>query len=140
NLVLTQLRDQLLRMAPWNCATNFANLALITATPGTPENVNQPAITTWAKGLPPPPWAYEYQYPVDCLRPLWIIPQFTTGYASGTPITTAITGGTASFWTGPPIKFKVAIDQFLPVTAATVAAGGTGHAVGDVITLASGAV
>lgn len=140
NLVLTQLRDQLLRMAPWNCATDYANLALITATPGTPENTTVGPLTTWAKGIPPPPWAYEYQFPVACLRPLWVIPQFNTGFASGVPITTAVTGGAPSFWLGPPAKFKVTIDQFLPVTSAVVAAGGTGHAVGDVITLASGAV
>lgn len=137
SLVLTQLRDQLLRMAPWNCATNYANLTYITSVPGTPENssIGPP---TWQKGQPSPPWAYEYQYPVDCLRPLWVIPQFITGFSAGIPITTAVTGGAPAFWNGPPVRFKVSIDQFFPVTAATVAAGGTGYAVGDIITLAIG--
>lgn len=137
NLVIEALRDELIRMAPWNCATDYANLALITSAPGTPENSTQPT-QLWAKGQPAPPWAYEYQYPVQCLRPLWIVPQFQTGFSGGIPITTAVTGGAAQFWSGPPVRFKVAIDQFLPVTAATKVAGGTGYVVGDIITLPYG--
>ena len=119
-LLLATIRDEIVRMAPWNSATNFNNLALICAAPGTPEN---PTIgnATWQKGIPPPPWAYEYAYPADCLRPLYIIPQFTTGFASGVPITTAVTGGAPSFWNGPPVRFKVAIDQ---VTNGVPAVGG----------------
>ncbi len=110
NLLFDSLRDELLRLAPWNCATNFNNLALICAAPGTPENPTVGA-SSWQKGIPPPPWSYEYAYPSDCLRPLWIVPQFTTGFASGVPITTAITGGAPQFWNGPPVRFKVGIDQ-----------------------------
>lgn len=99
-------------MAPWNCARNYNVLALICAAPGTPENPSA-GTTTWQKGQPPPPWAYEYMYPADCLRPLWIVPQFTTGFASGVPITTAITGGAPQFWNGPPVKFAVGIDQLI---------------------------
>ena len=137
NLILTKYRDQLLRMAPWNCALNFANLTYITSTPGTPENTS-PATTLWQKGQPAPPWGYEYQYPVDCLRDCYIIPANQTGQSGNIPITTAVTGGAPAFWAGQPVKFKVAIDQFYPVTAATVVAGGTGYAVGDQITLAAG--
>lgn len=137
NLILTKYRDQLLRLAPWDCALNYANLTYITSTPGTPENTS-PATTLWQKGQPAPPLAYEYQYPVDCLRACFIIPTSQTGFASGVPITTAVTGGASSFWQGQPVKFKIAIDQFYPVTAAAVAAGGSGYAVGDFITLASG--
>lgn len=137
NLVREQIRDDLLRMAPWNCGMKFANIDWITAVPGTPENTS-PATTLWVPGQPAPPWTYEYQYPVDCLRPCWIIPANQTGYGSAVPITTAVTGGAAAFWQGPPVKFKVATDEFYPVTAATVAAGGTGYVVGEVITLARG--
>lgn len=105
-------RKALLRMAPWNCAQNYNILTVFKAAPGTPENPGLNAPTTWNKTIPPPPWAYEYTYPSDCLRPLWIIPQFATGFASGgVPITTAVTGGTPSYWNGPPVRFKVSIDQ-----------------------------
>jgi hypothetical protein len=133
-LILTSCRDQLLRMAPWDCALNYANLTYITSVAGTPENTS-PATTLWQKGQPAPPWAYEYQYPVDCLRACFLIPSNQTG-SSGVPITTAVTGGAASFWSGQPVGYKVAIDQFYPVTAAAVQAGGLGYAIGDLITLA----
>jgi hypothetical protein len=112
-LLLEPLRDELLRMAPWNCAMNFTNLSLICSAPGTPENPTAGA-STWQKGIPAPPWSYEYAYPSDCLRPIYVVPQFTTGFTSGVPITTAVTGGAPAFWNGPPVRFKVAIDQIGP--------------------------
>jgi hypothetical protein len=136
--IVFSTKDELLRMAPWDCAFNFAVLSYITSAPGTPENAIG-AQATWAKGQPPPPWAYEYQYPADCLRACWVIPQLNTGFSSGVPITSAVTGGTPAFWNGPPVKFKVAIDQFFAVTAAVVVNGGVGHALGDVIVLNPGA-
>jgi hypothetical protein len=139
NLILTAYRDQLLRMAPWDCAFNYGNLSYVTSVPGTPENTTT-ATAVWKKGQPPPPWAYEFQYPVDCLRACFIIPAAQTGFSSGVPITTAVTGGAPSFWLGQPISFKIAIDQFYGVTAAVVVAGGTGYAVGDFITLTSSVI
>jgi hypothetical protein len=136
-LIYENLRDDLLRLAPWDCAYKTANLNYITSVPGTPENTS-PATTLWTPGQPAPPWAYEYQYPVDCLRAVTIIPANQTGYADGIPITTAITGGASAYWRGPPVRYKVAIDEFYPVTAAAVVVGGLGHAVGDVITLPLG--
>jgi len=135
NIIYVPFRRRLLRMAPWACAFNTANLTYITSVPGTPENTSA-APQLWAKGQPAPPWAYEYQYPIDCLRMCWLTPQTATGFASGIPITTAVTGGAPSFWQGPPVKFNVAVDQFFAVTAAAVAAPGTGYAVGDLIILA----
>lgn len=134
NLVFANCRDSLLRMAPWDCGMKTANLVYITSTPGTPENTS-PATTLWQPGQPRPPWAYEYQYPVDCLKACWMIPATQTGYAGTIPITTAVTGGVPTAWNGAPVRFKVGIDSFRPVTAAAVVAGGTGHAVGDQITL-----
>lgn len=133
-MVIYDVRDEVLRMAPWNAATNTANLTYITSVPGTPENMS-PVTPTWQKGQPPPPWAYEYQYPRDCLRPLYIIPQTQTGFAGGIPIFNAVTGGGATFWNGPAAKFKVGIDQFFAIIAATPVAGGIGYVVGDLITL-----
>lgn len=135
NLAYVPLRNQLLRMAPWNCAFNTQSLVYITSVPGTPENTST-ATDLWAKGQPAPPWAYEYQYPVDCLLACWITPQTATGFAGGIPITTAVTGGSPSFWQGPPVRYKVQTDKFLMVSAAAVVAGGTGYAVGDYITVA----
>jgi len=137
NLTYNNTRDSLLRLAPWDCGLATANLTYITSVPGTPENTS-PATNLWEPGQPPPPWAYEYQYPRDCLRACWIIPATQTGFASGVPITTAITGGVSSLWLGTPIRFKTQIDQFVPVIAAAVANGGSGYAVGDQITLAAG--
>ena len=131
-----QLRRRTLRMAPWNFAIKTANLTYITSSPGTPENPIA-GTTLWAPGQPPPPWNYEYQYPNDCVRMLFVIPATQTGFAGGIPITTAVTGGAASFWQGPPVKFKVQNDQFYPVTAASPATPGSGYAVGDAITLAT---
>jgi len=109
-LLLEPLRDEILRMAPWNCGRNFKNLELIAATPGTPENPTATPLL-WDKGIPPPPWAYEYGYPSDCLRPIYIVPQFSTGFSSGVPITTAVTGGAPAWWNGPPVRFQVSVDQ-----------------------------
>jgi hypothetical protein len=67
-----------------------------------------------------------------------VVPQFQSGFTSGIPISGVVTGGAASFWQGPPVKFKVATDQFLPVTDATINNGGTGYKASDFITLASG--
>lgn len=137
NLTFANTRDSLLRMAPWDCALKTANLVYITSVPGTPENTS-PATNLWQPGQPRPPWAYEYQYPVDCLRACWIIPATQTGYAGGIPITTAVTGGAPTTWSNAPIPFKVAIDTFQPASAATVLNGGTGYNVGDIISLPSG--
>lgn len=137
NLIYANIRDDLLRMAPWDCALRTANLTYISSVPGTPENQSA-ATQLWTPGQPPPPWAYEYQYPVDCLRAVSIIPANQTGFSGSVPITTAITGGASAWWQGPPVKFKVQTDLFYPVTAAAVANGGSGYVVGEVITLASG--
>lgn len=136
NLILTAIRDEILRMAPWNCAANYNVLNYITSMPGTPENPTAGTVN-WQKGIPAPPWAYEYQYPVDCLRAIFVVPQYTTGFSGGVPITTAVTGGLPNFWNGPPVRFRIAIDQFFSVTAAAVAAGGSGYVIGDIITLAT---
>jgi hypothetical protein len=134
NLVINDVIQELLRMAPWNCAFNTNTLQLITATPGTPENPSTGPIQ-WNKSLPAPPWSYEYAYPGDCLRACWIVPQYMTGFASGVPITTAVTGGSPSYWNGPPARFKVAIDQPITIMSAAVATGGTGYTLNDTIVI-----
>lgn len=137
NLIFNTYRRQLLRMAPWNCGLKTANLQYITSAPGTPENTSA-ATTLWVPGQPPPPWAYEYQYPEDCVRACWLIPATQTGFSGGVPITTAVTGGAAAFWRGPPVVFKVQTDTFVAATTAAVVNGGIDYVVGDQITLAIG--
>jgi hypothetical protein len=134
-LIMFKLRDELIRMAPWDFATAYASLTYISSVPTSPENTaSGPPL--WAPGLPAPPWAYEYQYPVDCLRARSIIPQYTA-LAGGVPIYPpgTATGAAQIGYTGPALKFKVSSDKFFGVTSAAVAAGGTNYAVGDLITL-----
>src|SRR4051812_5750911 len=126
NLTYENTRDSLLRMAPWDCAFAAMNLVYITSVPGTPENTS-PATNLWTPGQPMPPWMYEYQYPVDCLRACWMIPAQQNGFADGVPITTAVTGFSPYSLPSNPIKYKVQTDQFYPVTAAAVVAGGSGY-------------
>lgn len=135
NLIMFKLRDELNRMAPWNCVRKFAAMTLITSQPGTPENQTQGS-PLWAPGMPPPQWSYEYQYPVDCVRPRYLTPQYTS-LAGGTPIYPLglVTGFSPIGWSGPALKYEVSTDTFVPVTAAAVLSGGTGYAVGDLITL-----
>jgi hypothetical protein len=139
-LVIYSLRDELLRMAPWDCAFNFNNLNYITSVPGTPENTSQ-ITQTWVKGQPAPPWSYEYAYPGDCLRACWIVPWLNTGFASGVPITTAVTSvgmGAPTNYGSPPSPFKIGIDQFYSVNTVTVNATGLGYNVNDLIYAAPG--
>ena len=135
-LIMFQLRDELNRMAPWDCVTKWRNLTYITTIPGNPENANAGA-PLWQPGIPAPPWAYEYQYPGDCLRARMIVPQYTS-QSGGLPIypSGTVTGAGQIGWTGPALRFKVATDAFYGVTAAVPVETGLGYALGDVIILA----
>lgn len=136
NLIYSNLRDEVLRMAPWNCATNYISLDLISAVAGTPENTNA-ALPLWQRSLPPPPWTYEYLYPDDCLRALWMVSQVQTASVDGIPLSPAVTGGAAN-WIGPPVKFREAIDHPVMVLTAAIVAGGTGYVVNDYLDFAGG--
>lgn len=132
NLVLRPYRDQLLRMAPWDCGLRYANAIYLTSVPGTPENTS-PATNNWQPGQPAPPWAYEYYYPGDCLRMCYVIPAQQTGFADGVPITTAVTGGAPAFWQGQPIKFKISTDQFREASGLALVSGGLAYQANDYI-------
>lgn len=132
NLAFANVRDGLLRRAPWDCGLVTANLQYITSLPGTPENTSA-STNLWQPGQPRPPWVYEYQYPVDCLRACWVIPATQTGQGSAIPITTAVTGGAPTTWNVGPVGYKVGVDTFYCATAVTMANTGTGYAVGDLV-------
>jgi hypothetical protein len=134
-LIMFQLRDDLIRMAPWDCTTRWAPLVYISTIPGNPENPTAGA-PLWQRGLPPQPWSYEYQYPADCIRARMIIPQYTT-QAGGVPIYPAgtVTGAGQTGWTGPALKFVVATDFFLSVVNAVIVSPGINYQVGDIIFL-----
>lgn len=134
-LIMFKLRDELNRLAPWDCVATYANLTYITSTPTTPENATA-GPPMWQPGMPAPPWAYEYQYPVDCMRARWIMPQYTA-LAGGIPIypNSVATGVASVGWTGPALKFKVTTDLFFACTAAALVSPGTGYNPGDIISL-----
>jgi hypothetical protein len=134
-LIMFKLRDELNRMAPWDSCTKYATLAYICSLPTTPENATAGA-PLWQPGIPAPPYSYEYQYPVDCLRARKILPQYTAS-AGGVPIypVGTVTGAAQVGWTGPALKFKVSTDSFFGINAAAPANPGTGYSVGDILTL-----
>lgn len=135
NLIYTAYRDQLLRMAPWNCGMAYTNLFYLTSQPGTPENTS-PFTTLWSPGQPPLGWAYEYMYPDDCVRACFIIPAMLTGFAGGPPIFPMPTSlGTApTIFQGPAIKYKAQLDQyFRQVNGLIINPIGTGYQVGDTV-------
>ena len=137
NLIYTAYRDQLLRMAPWNCGVAYANLIWLTAQPGTPENTS-PYTSVWTPGQPPLGWAYEYMYPQDCLRACFLIPAMITGFAGGVPIYPVATslGTSPTGWQGPAIRYKVQVDQyFREALASALVTGGAGYTIGDTVIL-----
>ena len=75
--------QQLARSAKWNCLRAQANLSLLAAATGTPEN---PTGTNYPQ--PPTPWLYSYQIPSNSLAIRFLVPSlpFT---ATGTPPTPA---------------------------------------------------
>lgn len=75
--------QQLARAARWNCLRGQAQLSLLAAATGTPEN---PDGTSYPQ--PPTPWLYSYQLPANSLAIRFLVPSlpFT---ATGTPPTPA---------------------------------------------------
>lgn len=73
-------RDELLAEAQWTFANKFVTLSLITSLPGAPGNNDTGGSTVWGPTNPAPGWLYQYGYPDDCIRALWVIPQGQWGY------------------------------------------------------------
>lgn len=100
--------DALHRAAHWNCTRQQAQLVVLKAACGTPEN---PSGTTLP--IPPQPWQYEYAYPSDCLkvRFLFANPRANNGQGvSGQPIFPAGVTETPLWTSSAAAMFVVAID------------------------------
>lgn len=109
-LVVNDIRDGLLRLAPWNFALGPGNLTLLSAAPGTQENPTA-ATTQWVPGQPIPPWLYSYAYPADCLRACWMT-NTNTGSYQGIPISPVT--DMAGLSSGRPIPFTTMYDASAP--------------------------
>jgi len=100
-------RNKLLRAAPWNFATRWAALGLLKALPGMPESDITTTSAVWLTTYPPPPWAYSYAYPSNCLMVRSVhaqpnnatttIPLFSSPYYS-------------TFGVGQAVRFEVMSD------------------------------
>lgn len=53
----------------WPFTRRYADLSLLGAKAGTPENLDGTAL------VPDGDWAYVYAYPGDCVKPIWIKPK-----------------------------------------------------------------
>lgn len=93
--------EQLARTAHWGCLRYEQNLTLLLAAQGTQEN---PA---GAPPFPPIPWAYQYQYPSNCLQMRFILPNLNTP-SGGIPIFSAPTGAPMSVPGPRQIPYQVA--------------------------------
>ena len=96
--------DALMRAAHWNFARKQVTLNVLKAAQGTPEN---PSGTTLP--IPPIPYLYEYNYPPDCLKARYLLPNPPQA-ANSNPFP-AGTGLTPPWpWANPGYKFAVAND------------------------------
>lgn len=106
--------ESLARTAHWGCLRKQAVLTLLSAAPGTPENVD--GSTT---PYPSQPWLYCYEYPSDCLQLRYIVPTIPNYSAGSSPLTTASTSNSVAISYNTKIPYAVAYDvdaQGNPIT------------------------
>lgn len=94
------------RAAHWNCLRVQADLTLLKAARGTPENPDGTAYP-----VPPRPWLYEYAWPADCLKARFLVQKPPDSATDAVPLLGAgwlanppLFAGAAGF------PFQVAID------------------------------
>lgn len=128
-------RDELLRMAHWNFAKKTANLTLLKAASGTPENPTPAASAAWDPSQPPPGWLYSYAYPSDCLLLRRIVPMLTTALLSSTPLTAATSSLAVPYnASAPPVRFSIATDTDASGNPVTVILTNQQQAIGEYTT------
>lgn len=95
--------DSLMRAAPWGCLRFQADLTLLKAAQGTPENGDG------SSPQPPIPWRYEYALPTNpvCLRARYVIPQ-DIGSGTTTPVLVGL--GQTTLRVSNAMPFAVAVD------------------------------
>lgn len=105
------IRKRLIRAAPWGFCKAVAQLGLLKARPGTPENTD-PATPTWLSSYPPPGWLYTYAKPSDCIRMRYVMEDGGAGYGAGpdTPIFSSPTMVYYGSGTPGPQRFAMGID------------------------------
>ncbi len=96
--------DGLHRAAHWNFARRQANGVVLKAAQGTPENPNGTTLP-----IPPVPWLYSYQVPVDSLAVRFIVPSLPSFAGSSPPPTTASVSAATQLPNGGMIPFQVAL-------------------------------
>ena len=84
--------ESLGRAARWNCLRRQAQLGLLSAAIGTPENPNGISFIQ----QPPTPWLYQYAYPSDCLSMQFIVPSYPAN-AGSNPQETTINNAAQSY-------------------------------------------
>ncbi len=106
NVLFQPTFEQLARTAYWNCLRQQKLLTLLSAAPGTPENVDgslQP--------YPPTPWLYSYVLPSDSLQARFILPTFPPqGNGSNPPISAAMIGAPC-YIPEQTIAFRIGINN-----------------------------
>lgn len=78
NVLFVPVYEQLARTAPWNCLKQQADLTLVAAAAGTPENQDGTTLP-----LPPSPWLYSYTVPTDSLQIRFILPPLSGVSSTG---------------------------------------------------------
>lgn len=101
------------RAARWNWCRKQGTLSLLAAATGTPENPNGTTLP-----LPPVPWLYSYQLPVDSLAMRNLVPSLPAA-SGGVPPTSATVASPIWLPNSGQIPFAVAYDidaQNNPIT------------------------
>ena len=107
---------QLLRAVHWGFARKQAQLTLLADQTGQTPDVGTSVV---------PPWAYEYAYPIDCMKARFVpqnneltgsgSPQGNISLPDNVPMMTNITNAPTNGWRLMPARFLVALDFNYPV-------------------------
>lgn len=115
DLLFDAVRDQTLAMAHWNFARRSKPLTQKKAAPGV-AGATISSSARWSPVFPPVPWAYEYEYPSDCVRARYLIG--STPGVSGVPIFST-PSNYYPYASSPPSRFAVVNDFYQVINSRT---------------------